>query len=100
MTKYKELPPESETENYFKIGDLVHIYCASSGGRIGPEKVKHVWKNNIQYYGAYYHFKQCRKLEEVKPRELWVCPQCDMGWVSKGSCCSSRLKKFREVLDD
>jgi hypothetical protein len=67
--KYKELPAFETNE--FKVGDRVRFYedCDANEG-----EVVHVSMNVIEVHGINYgiHFKQCRKLEEVKPREFWI----------------------------
>jgi len=52
------------------------------------------------------HWKQCRKLVEVKPREIWWCPgcfkhigvECAPGGFTHSGCGESGIK-MREVTD-
>ena len=58
--------------NEFKSGDLVRIYDAMVVGNFRTDAVT-VVKGDLIYTGAQsYHFKQCRKVEEIKPREWWI----------------------------
>lgn len=74
--KYKELPAFETNE--FKKEDLVHIYHSLNDVKLtewihGPQKVSKLEKDYVFFDGPFgYHFKQCRKLEEIKPREFYV----------------------------
>jgi len=69
--KYKELPAFETNE--FKVGDKVKVY--NSEGHF-TAFVSEIMLNKeflrLETRTLPVHFKQCRKLEEIKPREFWV----------------------------
>lgn len=74
--KYRELPAFETNE--FKVGDNVHVYGCSSVKDGVLLKIRHIY--STAYMEArdsedilhVVHFKQCRKLEEIKPRIFWA----------------------------
>jgi len=110
---YKELPPKSETENYFKAGDHIRGFnCGPTGDYSWEMKVSRVEGNMvIDVDGSKSHFKQCRLLEEVKPRE-WTVYRIDVGREIISSNKAARFMgvdltdnrwetiKVREILDE
>ena len=103
--KYRELPA-SET-NDFEVGDRVRVYNWASSLVIKVEKVNDDWvesytpaDNNLYKF----HFKQCRKLVEEKPRQWVLCQVCNvLGETTKITNCKSwcvnpRLIRLQEVL--
>jgi len=82
MTKYKELPAFETNE--FKVGDMVAVYgCPSVTGSYhtgSHHDVVHIAEEGEILVGTElnprlgFHFKQCRKLVEVEPREWWLNP--------------------------
>ncbi len=92
MKKYKELPAFETNE--FKIGDKVAVYnmgisfiCTVE--RIMGEMVYCLPENRMHMYECklgrdIYNFKQCRKLEENKPREYWLNPGIDSRYPFEG----------------
>jgi len=75
MTKYKQIEPKSETENYFKVGDTIKVYDRET--TIQPIKVDKVDGIFVHHNGNAFSFLQCRKLEEVKPPEYYLCRKCN-----------------------
>jgi len=80
MSNYKELSA-FESVDEFKVGDMVQIYANL---RIGHERIIKEIDDNIvlliYYYkgeekkDGWFHYKQCRKLVEVKLSEYWINP--------------------------
>lgn len=100
--KYKELPAFETNE--FKAGDVINVY-------VDYNTIHKVTVNNsfgdyldfgAELYGRY-HFKQCRKLEEVKPREFWIYSAYDHNPDEHPDPRGVRYPKafkVREVLDE
>lgn len=106
--KYKELP-ECDSADEFKVGDRAIAY--KSATNFQQFTVRGVSGHSIQSGSAeLFHFKQCRKVEEVKPRELEIClihhSITDYPVVISSDVWSCKHTKgcavyrFREVLDD
>lgn len=72
--KYKELPAFETNE--FKVGDIVNCYCEQKTHIEIPVKCLLVDKDYLliedRTYQIIAHFKQCRKLVKVEPREFWL----------------------------
>ncbi|HEY5688551.1 MAG TPA: hypothetical protein VIS27_09635 [Yeosuana sp.] len=113
MNKYKELPAFETNE--FKVGDKVAFYrkCGKAIGEITSRSTNNLCikyesrdKNTCM---TETHFKQCRKLEEVKPREFNVIVTEDGEIITAPSHALPNFTfnnkpvtyiKVREVLDD
>jgi hypothetical protein len=77
MKKYKELPAFETNE--FKVGDRVKVYMSPEPyiGLITEIEDSFLKIEAVDYNEhTFEHFKQCRKLEEIKPREFWVHRDC------------------------
>lgn len=109
--KYKELPAFETNE--FKVGDLVKVYV---GTDIFQTRVLEIRRDHFviiedsedRGYDIA-HFKQCRKLEEIKPREFNVIVTEDGEIITAPSHALPNFTfnnkpvtyiKVREVLDD
>ncbi len=104
--KYKEL--DAFETNEFKRGDKVNIY---NDGRVFIYFVVNV-RNDI-VIAAYkvdiseamtseFHFRQCRKLEEIKPREWLVRTDGQFSQFitsDLGMCPSKYTFRVREILE-
>lgn len=98
--------------NEFKKGDALRSYCAIGGiERCDVTSVS----GDIVYSGdSEFHFKQCRLLKQVKPREWWVWLgdisvieklEKIVAWTEKGrpdliAHDGYKWIKVREVLED
>lgn len=73
MTQYRELP-EAKSADEFKVGDLIRFYdgFGHTDSILECESKGDMLEANVRGRYENYHFKACRKLEEVKPREIWV----------------------------
>jgi hypothetical protein len=107
--KYKELPAFETNE--FKVGDLINVYI---GHYLYKVRVTRTHEYLVFFSGAdtengegLAHFKQCRKLEEIKPREFFI----DLRTYRSTDVIPSeyspnpwgpdmRVIKVREVLED
>jgi len=69
--KYKELDAAKSVDE-FKVGDKFNAYEYDAPFK--NREVTDLDGNIIISVSHRYHFKQCRKLEEVKPREWWIGP--------------------------
>lgn len=103
MTKYKEQLYEGEPEtNPFKVGDRVRVYRASAADDVYyRDGVVTKVRCEEVIYGSYFaHFRQCRRLVPVEPRETAYC--WDHAQVSMPDVCASRcdVTLVRECLDD
>jgi len=103
--KYRELP-ECKSADEFKVGEQVRVYNSSGDSIIEVVTISPPFLNNEI---CTFHFKQCRKVVAVKPREFKYCyrhdqvrpgdasaPQCPIDY-SWGDC---EWIKVREVLDE
>jgi len=83
--KYRELP-EFKSADEFKIGDKVRHYFWNTNSKFyeSEDKVIEIEGDLLMLLPTYSpvtfppgraHFKQCRKLEEVKPREWKFCAE-------------------------
>ncbi|HEY5688552.1 MAG TPA: hypothetical protein VIS27_09640 [Yeosuana sp.] len=106
--KYKELPAFETNE--FKVGDKVICYDSAVVVSV-IHTVTKVFPTSIilspgpeEYKGMDMNFKQCRKLEEIKPREYSVNIDAITGNIVGpfSSLNSDNFKtiKVREVMDD
>jgi hypothetical protein len=103
--KYKELAAFKTNE--FKIGDMVRAYELSFRTGYVEGKILNIKGDEICFsipdMPLVFHFKQCRKLEEVKPREFWTYrvylqdPSSNEGALLR---VLDEAIKVREVLDD
>ena len=102
--KYKELPAFETNE--FKVGDLVKCYDSEVSDDNEIIEVIVADKIYLKNYTYSAHFKTCRKLEEIKPREFWIVGREDEFYVyenePKDITLSEGFKKIRvrEVLED
>ena len=95
--KYKELPLDDTKGNPFKRGDRVRVYSALGAQDCVVTEVrgKFVVSTN---FGALVeaHWKQCRPIEEAKPREMtkenvcWACLENMNDHIGFGPSCKSR----------
>lgn len=100
MTKYKEVLWEGEPEeNPFKVGDRVRAYNPLT--RYDCFEIDEVIDAYV-YTGSDrrpYHFRQCRKLEEMEPREWTLTGGLHRSW--EGPIIGAlETVKVREVLED
>jgi hypothetical protein len=75
--KYKELPAFETNE--FKVGDRVKVYMSPEPYIGLITEIENDLLEVIAFYcneHTFEHFRQCRKLEEIKPREFWVHRDC------------------------
>lgn len=114
MIKYKELPAFETNE--FKKGDRIKVYGIQDTNYIicvVEDSKEYVVSFQPSIKGQYYaHFKQCRKLEEIKPKEYWINTNWSDMFLSRNShspefiknCISLREIKewtlFREVIEE
>jgi len=110
MTKYKELVPESETENYFKVGDMIR--CRGTNVPLAIRKVLGVYGDKLVFKTEIAHhmvlFKICIKLEEIKPGEHWICKKHRCISIHSGKQHMSNFlntdecnwARFREVIEN
>lgn len=112
MNKYRELPAFEKNE--FNEGDLVNCYNAPSGSLPFVLKITGIFQDFIygdlpdskegdESIGA--HFKACRKLEELKPREWEVYLDKQGTIISYNAMkdfCWNDVKtiRVREILDE
>jgi len=76
--KYTEL--DGFNNNEFKLGDMVRAYgCAWAGSlaslgsnTVNQDIIQEIDGEIIRVNAHWYHFKQCRKLVEEKPREWHI----------------------------
>lgn len=111
--KYIEQPAFEKNE--FEVGDSVRVYLSSS--KVLEGNVSFVCgRDLVGVSDENFHFKQCRLLKEVKPREFWIREQNvedllngkyvygEGATISKDSACNLQgdgpYIKFREVLED
>ena len=100
--KIKEFPiNDLEGSSQFKEGDNIITYTENYRQRvetIGSVEEDHI----VTLDGGHIHYKCCRKIEYIKPREFWLCQGSD------GSDNISHTKPdnheiwihVREVLDE
>lgn len=106
-TKYKELPAFETNE--FKAGDAVAFYrnCGRAIGEIKDicdDRLEVIYERGNGYNSCTsVHFKQCRKLEEIKPREfylhLWGSSIFTQEECAERGIATSNLIKVREVIE-
>lgn len=108
MIKYKEIPIDDNAgPEQFKVGDRVRVYFGTLSHAdsfvIGME-LPGVSSDALMIAEAgQAHWKQCRKLEDVKPREIWWCTRC--GAVRSNrlhcgkTCTDKNMIKMREVIE-
>jgi len=105
MTKYKELPiNDSLGVEQFKVGDRVCGYQSQKHAGI----VESILEDSIRIRSDhkvdlyFNHWKQCRKLVEVKPREIYICSKCSFTSQLADIWCLKHqtMIKMREVTDE
>jgi len=66
--KYRELDACKSVDE-FEVGDKIQYYYPMGDGDAHILKVIPPY---LHCSNGIYHFKQCRKLEEINPREFWI----------------------------
>ena len=109
--KYRELPiDDSKGVDQFKVGDRVNVYlqCHTHPFRSEVTDVNSDFLLRVKGHDNALNWKQCRKLEEVKPREWWV-NRNDLGLFNESAAIVYEPNanmdpkywiKVREVLED
>ena len=99
--KYTEVPlNENEVkENPFKKGDFINVYM--HGWPVSQRTVYsiekecvHVKKSDCSNNMIDYHWRQCRLVKPVEPREFIYCEKCSETWLDD---TYPRLKKWDKV---
>lgn len=95
--KYRELP--ASEVNDFKVGDWVRVY---QNYGVGTEDytIKEVHIDFISVKDItkpMYHWKACRKLVPVEPRE-WTITICEDGTLSKGTPFAKNIYNYSETI--
>ena len=101
--KYRELPiDDSKGVEQFKAGDIIKAFTKDDWYIFKAYRVLNtrVYKDIFDSY----HWKQCRKLEKVKPREFWICTNsnCHQTWSKDTVCAICKTETVihvREVID-
>lgn len=101
--KYKELP--AFEINQFQKGDRARVYRGDKQEDVIVEEIRvngMLLLRSKDIYDSFAHFKQCRKLEELKPREWTVFLTKDGRITSAGALnfCEAKWLRVREVLED
>ena len=101
MPKIKEIPIDDTLgASQFKEGDSIITYTENYRQRIetvGSIEEEHI----VTLDGGHIHYKCCRKIEYIEPREFWVnFKKCIVAQYDTDSKSEDGWIHVREVIDE